>query len=1280
MIPEFLAAIEPLDLSTDEITDALWFAQHLTSVQLPTRPSQGEEPRPAASGHPEASNASPGEDRRSAEDQQTTTQATRPGRAATVGVAALLSTVPDDCDPAVRLPGVPALPDPLALARALRPLRRTRRSIHSFGLDEEATAMRIAETGLLVPVMRPAPARWLDLALVVDNGPSMALWRDAATEFHALLELQGAFRDVRLWRLGGDSTSQYELRASHDSPAVSPQHLVDPTGRRLVILLTDCTADGWSDGGMRRLLELWAASMPVALTQTLPQRLWNRTAAEFRYVRLTADRPGLPNSQLKVSLHSPEAEPGSADLGVPIPVLELEARWLAPWANLVAGTADQGVAGMALFTGVGANDERSVGNVIRDQGGPRSPVDLVSQFLANASPTAARLAAYLSVVPLALPVMRLVQRSMLPESRSAHLAEVFLSGLLVRVSPEDGSKDPDLVQYEFRPGVRELLLQTMRRSEAIQVLEQVSGLISGRPVGAFDFRALIMAAGAHSQLPFATVSAQVLRRLGGPYTEIADELDQLADAAPLSADSGLTASVPEAEQPQSVTRLTGREDLLAELRARFMEGTQVQVLHGPAGIGKTEVAAAFTEAFGRDYSVRSWIPAGSASTIRAALAGLAEALGVPRSPNLARTAAQVLRTLHDGPPDQRCLLIFDGAPSAEAVTGLLPAGTRDILITCRDSPAPGIAAIRVPPLRQADSVALLLRHDGMSVTVAHQMAAELRDHPLALSLAAALCQETAWTGQQVLELLPNAPDPADRVAVLVLEWLAQNEPLHLAAAQQCAAFAPAPIPLDVAGGYGQQLASWGLARIDSSGLTVATSVRDLIVRKLTPAEMRQSQRLAWLALSEAHPDTRDERAALLPHLQHLASQLETGDFDHVIVAGMHSALAEGEAEGARELAVTLLNRPASPPDDATMASAIACAREAAWQLGGLHKAAVLNAGQLAALEADHGPEHPLSLTALDSAVMDQRLAGEFASTRHLTEHVLRIVKRAYGPGHELSLHWADQAAIDLRLSGAFDRARKLDQATLDKRRVALGAGDRDTLRSTANLARDLSGAGDHEGALGLLREARVGLEGMADIPREEIIAVGHACAVELRWDGARTEARELATDIVVDGQAVLGHHHLTTLIAASHLAQCLRLDGRPQGGLQLGSQTLDGFRAVLGHAHPYTLAVQASTAILYRAAGQFGQAAHLGASALHGLRGSLGDKHPFTLCCLAGQASQHAAEGDRSAAEALWAKALGGFRMLWGPEHPYTVLAAVNHAQDGDRPPHEFVIELCPIR
>ena len=252
-----LNVVEPLELTPAEIAEALWLASFLPPPQQPADQAGPGQPAPETRSPlaPDTASAPGPAD----EEGRLADRAAGADQGGLAGAVAV--TIPEPgrvSGPVVRMPGVPALPRTLELSRALRPLKRTWRPLHSYLLDEEATAVLSAETKFVLPVVRPAPARWLDLALVVDNGPSMALWRDLAAEFRSLLEMQGAFRDIRLWQLAGTGDVGYELRAGQGRPAVSPQQLVDTTGRRLVILLTDCVADGWRDGSMARMLGLWA--------------------------------------------------------------------------------------------------------------------------------------------------------------------------------------------------------------------------------------------------------------------------------------------------------------------------------------------------------------------------------------------------------------------------------------------------------------------------------------------------------------------------------------------------------------------------------------------------------------------------------------------------------------------------------------------------------------------------------------------------------------------------------------------------------------------------------------------------------------------------------------------------------------------------------------------------------------------------------------------------------------------------------------------------------------
>src|SRR5262249_11605628 len=134
--------------------------------------------------------------------------------------------------------------------------------------------------------------------------------------------------------------------------------------------------------------------------------------------------------------------------------------------------------------------------------------------------------------PLSLPVMQLVQQTMLPEARQSHLAEVFLSGLLYE---SRSHRNPDEIIYEFYEGVREELRRFVTEAETVRVIYEVSRYIESRIGETGEVAAGLAIPGAGGAvkridplcLRFATLSADILRRFGR-YQETVAKLEGLA--------------------------------------------------------------------------------------------------------------------------------------------------------------------------------------------------------------------------------------------------------------------------------------------------------------------------------------------------------------------------------------------------------------------------------------------------------------------------------------------------------------------------------------------------------------------------------------------------------------------------------------------------------------------------------------------------------------------------------------------------------------------------------
>ncbi|MFF0434451.1 SAV_2336 N-terminal domain-related protein [Streptomyces sp. NPDC004327] len=411
-------------------------------------------------------------------------------------------------------PAPPMLAGPLALQRSLRPLRRTVPATGGWELDEAATADRIASFGppgpgpgagagsrLWLPVLRPRRERWLHLRIVYDAGPTMTLWRPLVRELHAALTQTGAFRTLDVLRLGPDG----RLPSRHRE-----------RGRTAVLVVSDAMGPQWRDGEAgrcwRTTLAALGAELPVALLQPLPERLWRHTAAPAEPGMLASPAAGVPNTALAFTPY----DGGPAPAGVPVPVLEPSEDWLGHWAALVASPAGAEVPGAAAFVTPCAGPPPEDDGLVP---AGADPEELVLRFRSVASPHAFRLAAHLAVGSAHLPVMRLVQAAVEQHPEPRHLAEVVLSGML---RAEPGAAPG---AYDFRPGVREVLLGTLPRSALLgtaRLLALVSAEIEAR-AGALpgEFRALVESlAGQRGERaagrPFALVSEESVRLLRGP--------------------------------------------------------------------------------------------------------------------------------------------------------------------------------------------------------------------------------------------------------------------------------------------------------------------------------------------------------------------------------------------------------------------------------------------------------------------------------------------------------------------------------------------------------------------------------------------------------------------------------------------------------------------------------------------------------------------------------------------------------------------------------------------
>ncbi|MFD0901108.1 FxSxx-COOH system tetratricopeptide repeat protein [Actinomadura sediminis] len=1297
-LDEVIEALSRLDPrpTARELADALWLARLLP----PHADDAGPVPEPpAAEGDrgapPEPPPAEPA-------DPEPRTRPDGAAPAAAAPQAALHLAHPGaGADGIVRSPALPAIPGALDLARALRPLREHVSSRTVQNLAEDATAQWIADTGIWRPVMEPAPERCFELALVADDSASMVVWTRIIGELHTLLERLGAFRDVRMWRLNTDD-GVLALTTGGGAQVRNPNELIDPTRRRIVLVVSDCIGRAWLDGRVAALLERWADAGPVAIVQPLPQRLWGRCGTLVEPVRIRAGQAGLPNSRLSVDSRDGFLVPP----GTAIPVLELSPRWLRPWAELVGGGARQ-ISTMAMFTGSEPPKEPEEEGVE-----DLSPRERVMRFRAGASPKAFRLACHLAAAPLRLKVMSLVQHAVLPQTNQTHLAEVFLGGLMRRADENGTAPAPDEVLYEFHDGVRDVLLGGLKRADALFVLRKVWDVVRERLGSPLDFPALLRALEEETEdlqddLPFAQVAAHVLHRIGGPYARLAARLPMRpANPSALTDDPGGAhlpgrPRLPEqrVQPPAASARpllggglparnpdFVGRDALLRDVRRRLRDGVTTLLPAPPhelGGQGKSQLAVEYAHRHLDDYDLVWWVPAEQAPLARSSLAELASVLGTPLSDDVNRTVEHVLDALRRGRPFRRWLLIYDNAtdpdgllPLMPVVPGPPPAASSPhghLLVTSRDQRWREITSIaEVGFFERRESVALLRRRAAaLPPRDAERLAERVGDLPLAVEQVAAWHAATGRPSAEYLRLLDERlgessggplPDyPAELAAALEIsfEGLRSEDPGAGRLLEILVFFGPEPVTAEL-------LSAGASARQPGADVPSALEDPDAL-RAMMTAIARYS--LGRFDIDADAPRIQVHRLVrtMLQHKVPEAERTATRDLVHRLLAAATPAAApDDESTWALRWQIAPHVIPAGVIDGST-----ADVREIAldqmrylYLRGDFEGSRALGELALAHWRREWGEDDASVLMAGRELGTVLRALGDVTAAAALNADVYRRTAGSFGPDSLATLRAASSRAADLRLRGDFVQALDLDRDTLQRMDRMFGRGHLETLRVANNVGIDLRLLGEFREAREIDADALGRLRSEFGNAHRSTLLAMNQLARDLHGLGLYWRAAELQQDALERMQGPLPADHAFVLHAEMSQAATLRQLGSYTDSLRLAEETHRLHLQRFGEHHQDTLAARRVLALACVRTGDAERGRLLAETALTGYRSVMGRDHPFVYACTTDLTATLRALGGHEPARAIDDTTLRALTRLLGPDHYYSLCCSVGLVHD----------------
>ena len=749
-----------------------------------------------------------------------------------------------------------------------------------------------------------------------------------------------------------------------------------------------------------------------------------------------------------------------------------------------------------------------------------------------------------------------------------------------------------------------------------------------------------------------------------------------------------------AEIPSRNPSFNGRaaelEALRANLVARGREQPPAQIISGPGGIGKSEIAIEYIHLHKNDYEIIWWIGPARHDRVRNALVKLAQEIGFqPTIPDGGRDrmAAMVLGALESGELSS-WLLVYDDAGQPMDMRGYLPSVCPrggHVIITSRmqnwpdyvradsievrqftEEEAVDFLRRRIPALAVSDG--LLEEEDARRFAEAARLASALGHLPIAAEHAAAYLAET---GESIDEYLSRfgegarqlfSEQPSDLPAQVSATWaisaaLLTTDAEHLF--NLCAFFSPAPIAVElllpnasviteppglreVLGSSPRfraaatQLQRLALARVDGA--------RDLIqmhrvVQEATKMRLSQSRPSMFQAyrvatdtlLAESnpgHPDRGANDAAYELSLPHLES-------DSSFLRTGNPAL--------RQLVIDQVRR---------------------LHLRGRHAEALdLGKEALRIWQDRFGRADLQVLTMAVEVAIAVRLDGDVADARGRTLETLVLLRQHYGDEHEVALLCANLYGADLRTRGQFTEALELDIDLLPKFERVFGADHERTFNVRNNLAADYRRLGRFEEALENDRrnfEDRQRVLGPRDM---RTLSSSDAVAYDLRGLGRYQESLDVARKVVAAFAALGGKDNPDWLNAHKGFAVALRKVGHYADALRESEDVVQRYRNYLGPDHSYTLRAAINLINDRRAVGDLAGAEDLGREVQHRCHVA-GFPPEFAHPALVNLASVLRLNGRAEEARRFDLQARSGLSDVYGDRHPFTLATSVNYAAD----------------
>jgi tetratricopeptide (TPR) repeat protein len=562
---------------------------------------------------------------------------------------------------------------------------------------------------------------------------------------------------------------------------------------------------------------------------------------------------------------------------------------------------------------------------------------------------------------------------------------------------------------------------------------------------------------------------------------------------------------------------TGRNKVLENLHEALSRDsatalTQGYAISGLGGIGKTQTAVEYTYRYRSEYRFIFWIRADTEVALQAGCVEMAKLLDLPEqdATNPAETVQAVKHWLeHTG----EWLLIFDNADTPELLKAYYPRQPRGhVLLTSRAQlfDTLGIARpLALEKMQPDEALSFLFKRTERAQSeqaeqqAAAHLAAELGYLPLALEQAAAYITAkmarfqdylTSYQQQRLVLLNKAQPRMGEYPESVASTWAlnfqeVEKEPVAADILRVSAFLSPEGIPLELLSSGASQLGPvlagalatsedplalnealepltrYSLIRrdVDAQTYSIHRMVQEVVKGQMGVERQAEWAERAVRAVEQSFPEvshltwTRCER--YIPHALLCAAYIDRWSMTFpqakalLFEAGYYFYQwgQFWEAEPLWNSVLAICERVLGPEHPDTLSSLNSLA-ELYRNQGKYELAAPLFQRALATYERVLGPEHPDTLGTVNNLAVLYRSQGKDELAEPLYQRMLATYERVLGPEHPNTLNTVNNLANLYQNQGKYEQAAPLYQRALAIYEQKLGADHPDTTRVRNNYA------------------------------------------------------------------------------------------------------------------------------------------------------------------------------------------------------------------------------------